>query len=75
MNDLPATAGAFDTTCGSDGLCDGVGSLLVPQSDGFVAIYSADLQDTIALTYLGGSDYESIRSVARGAETCRRQLY
>ena len=55
MNDLPATPGAFDTTCGTDGLCDGVGPLLVPRSDGFVAIYSQDLQTTVALTYLGGA--------------------
>ena len=68
MNDLPATDGAFDTTCGTDGLCDGVGPLLVPRSDGFVAIYSEDLQDTLALTYLGGSYHESIRSVALGAD-------
>lgn len=68
MNDLPATAGAFDTTCGTDGLCDGVGPLLVPKSDGFVAIYSLDLQDTLALTYFGGSDHESIRSVALGSD-------
>ncbi len=68
MNDLPATAGAFDVSCGSDGLCDGVGPLVVPKSDGFVAIYSNDLQNTLALTYLGGSDHESIRSVAVGSD-------
>jgi len=64
MNDLPATPDAFDTSCGTDGVCDGVGSLLVPRPDGFVAKYSLDLQDTLALTYLGGSDGESCRSVA-----------
>jgi hypothetical protein len=64
MNDLPATEGAYDTTCGTDGLCDGVGDLLVPHSDGFIAQYSYDLQTTLALTYLGGSDHESIRAVA-----------
>jgi hypothetical protein len=63
MNDLPATDGVFDDTCGTDGLCDGVGDLLVPRSDGFVAKFSHDLQTTQALTYLGGSDHESIRSV------------
>jgi hypothetical protein len=68
MNDLPATPGAFDTTCGTDGLCDGVGPLLVPHSDGFVGIYSYDLGDPIALTYFGGSHHESIRSVALGAD-------
>lgn len=64
MNDLPATPGAYDTTCGTDGVCDGVGDLLVPRSDGFIAVYSPDLQDTLALTYLGGSDHESIRALA-----------
>ncbi len=68
MNDLPATEGAFDTTCGTDGLCDGVGPLLVPRSDGFIAIYSEDLQDTLALTYLGGSYHEAIRSVVLGID-------
>jgi len=63
MNDLPATEGALDTTCGTDGLCDGVGPLLVPRSDGFVAVYSDDLETTLALTYFGGSDHESIRSL------------
>ena len=68
MNDLPATPGAFDTTCGTDGLCDGVGPLLVPRSDGFVAVYSEDLETTIALTYLGGSNHEAVRSVAIAAD-------
>jgi hypothetical protein len=64
MDDLPATAEALDTTCGTDGVCDGIGPLLVPRPDGFVAVYGADLQDTLAFTYLGGSDAESARSVA-----------
>lgn len=68
MNDLPATAGAFDTTCGSDGLCDAVGNPPVPRSDGFIAIYSLDLQTTLELTYFGGSYHESIRSVAIAAD-------
>jgi hypothetical protein len=68
MNDLPATDGAFDTTCGTDGVCDGVGPLVVPRSDGFVAKYSHDLQTTQALTYLGGSYHESIRAVALDAD-------
>jgi hypothetical protein len=67
MNDLPATAGAFDTGCGTDGDCNGVGSLSVPKPDGFVAKYSFDLQNTLALTYLGGSDGESCRSIALDA--------
>lgn len=67
MNDLPTTAGAFDTTCGSDGVCDGIGPLLVPRPDGFIAIYSADLQQTLALTYFGGSDNDSIRALELAA--------
>ncbi|CAB1062870.1 hypothetical protein D1BOALGB6SA_7652 [Olavius sp. associated proteobacterium Delta 1] len=67
MNDLPATGGAFDTSCGTDGVCDGVGSLLVPRPDCFVAKYALDLQDPLALTYLGGSDGESCRSIALDA--------
>lgn len=66
ITDLPATAGAFDTTCGTDGTCDGVGDLQVPRSDAFVARFSTDLQSVLALTYLGGSDFESARSVALG---------
>jgi hypothetical protein len=63
MYDLPATEGAYDTTCGTDGVCDGIGYLLVPRPDGFIAKYSYDLQDTLALTFLGGSDNESIRTL------------
>ena len=63
MNDLPATPGAFDTSCGSDGACDGVGPLLYPKSDGFIAIYNDDLSQTLALTYFGGSNEESIRAL------------
>ena len=68
MNDLPTTPGAFDTTCGSNGVCDGIGPLLYPRSDGFIAVYSADLSQTLALTYLGGSDEESIRALELGAD-------
>ena len=62
--DLPATDGAYDTTCGTDGQCDPVGPFSVPQTDGFVAIYSEDLQTTYALTFLGGSYNESVRSIS-----------
>ena len=68
MNDLPVTPGAFDTTCGSNGVCDGIGPLLYPKSDGFIAVYSADLSQTLALTYFGGSDEESIRALELGAD-------
>ncbi len=70
MYDLPATNGALDTSCGTDGVCDGIGPLLVPLPDCFVAKYSFDLlkQNTIALTFLGGSDGESCRSVKLDAD-------
>ena len=68
MNDLPTTPGAFDTTCGTDGVCNGIGPLLYPKSDGFIAVYSADLSQTLALTYFGGSDQESIRALELGAD-------
>jgi len=68
MDDLPATPGAYDTTCGTDGVCDGIGPLLVPLPDGFVAKYSSNLQDTLALTYLGGLDGESIRALVLGPD-------
>jgi len=68
MNDLPATPGAFDTTCGTNGVCNGVGPFLYPKSDGFIAVYSADLSQTLALTYFGGSDQESIRALELGAD-------
>ena len=67
MNDLPTTPGAFDTTCGSDGVCDGTGPFLYPKSDGFIAVYSADLSQTLAMTYFGGSNEESIRALELGA--------
>lgn len=63
MSDLPVTPGAYDASCGTDGTCDGIGPLQVPKSDGFIAIYSADLSQTLALTYFGGSDFESIRAL------------
>ena len=48
--DLPVTAGALDTTCGSDGACNG------GFSDAFVAKLSPDGRQLVYLTYLGGSD-------------------
>lgn len=64
LNDLPVTAGAFDTACGSDGNCDDASATLyIPKPDGFVARYSPDLQTVQAMTYFGGNGADSIRSV------------
>ncbi|MDQ7087077.1 MAG: hypothetical protein Q9Q13_04105 [Acidobacteriota bacterium] len=68
IDNLPATEGAYDQDCGTDGACDAEGPALVPHSDGFVAVYSYDLSVTRALTYLGGSNDESIRSLALGGD-------
>jgi hypothetical protein len=46
--DFPATAGAFDTTCGSDGACDG-------GDDAFVAKLDPSGASLVFATYLGGS--------------------
>ena len=53
---LIATSGAYDTSCGTDGNCDKTSSQSTMYGgDAFVVKYSLDLQDTIALTYIGGS--------------------
>lgn len=57
-NQLQATGNAFDTTCGTDGNCDPVGTSNYATSDTFVASYSLDLVNTLALSYFGGSDEE-----------------
>jgi hypothetical protein len=64
LNDLPVTAGAFDTACGSDGDCDNFSPILyIPKPDGFVARYSLDLQTVEAMTYFGGEEADAIRAV------------
>jgi uncharacterized repeat protein (TIGR01451 family) len=50
---LPATGGVFDPSCGTDGLCNGVGSINF--SDAFVAKLNATGNTLLYLTYLGGS--------------------
>lgn len=46
--DMPTTAGAFDRTCGSDGLCGG-------GLDTFVAKFDGDDGSLLYATYVGGS--------------------
>jgi hypothetical protein len=46
--DFPASEGAADEQCGSDGLCDG-------GDDGFVAMLDADGAELVYATFLGGS--------------------
>jgi len=58
--DFPATHGAFDITCGTDGFCDdGV-------TDAFVAKIDPSLSGSASLvysTYLGGSGFDSTNPV------------
>ncbi|MFQ5695334.1 MAG: SBBP repeat-containing protein, partial [Terriglobia bacterium] len=47
---FPTTVGAFDTTCGTDGLCDAS-----PRGDIFVAKFDPTGSSLVYSTYLGGS--------------------
>ncbi len=55
--DFPTTPGAYDTTCGSDGLCD-------DWSDAYLVKVNATGTDLLYGTYLGGSDLESSLAVS-----------
>ncbi len=57
-SDLPSTSGAFDTSCGTDVLCNST------YSDGFIAKYSANLDSIVALSYFGGSENDGIETMA-----------
>ncbi|MDH5231611.1 MAG: PKD domain-containing protein [Gammaproteobacteria bacterium] len=62
-NNLPATSGAFDSSCGSNGDCDNSDPVYyIAKADGFFVRYSMDLQTIEALTYFGGSGNDSIAS-------------
>ena len=54
--DMPVTAGAADTRCGSDGACDG-------SFDAFIARFSAT-GSLLASTFLGGSGLDMGRAIA-----------
>ncbi|MBL7199460.1 MAG: SBBP repeat-containing protein [Anaerolineae bacterium] len=55
---FPTTEGAFDRSCGGDGLCDD------DWSDAFLARLNADGTDLLYSTYLGGSDVDGGRGIA-----------
>ncbi len=62
--DFPTTAGAFDTTCGTDGDCNpGVG-YGHEGSDAFVAKLEADGSDLAYSTFLGGSGDDKGHGIA-----------
>ena len=63
-NNLPATSGAYDTGCGTDGNCDDADpNFYIAKADGFLARLSLDLQSIQALTYFGGSGHDSVRDM------------
>ncbi len=59
---FPATPGAFDTTCGTDGLCNYDGATYIP--DAFIAELDFTGSTLLYSTYLGGSNEDSTRSIA-----------
>ena len=54
---FPATGGAFDTKCGSDGLCNG-------SYDGFVSEINPAGNGLVFSTFLGGSSYDYASGIA-----------
>lgn len=60
---FPTTAGALDSTCGTDGVCNPE-PLVGPATDGFVVQLSADLSTLVASTYLGGEGPDDVRAFA-----------
>lgn len=54
--DFPTTAGALDTTCGSDGACNSTGTQRY--ADVFVSKFNAQGSGLVYSTFLGGSEIE-----------------
>ena len=59
--DLPATPGAFDTSCGSDGICNDDG--IFSRSDGFVVELMPSGDAAVFLTFLGGELGDEVRAL------------
>ena len=55
--DFPTTPGSQDTTCGTDGQCNGL-------SDAFVAKLNASGSGLVYATYLGGASYDVGQAIA-----------
>lgn len=54
---FPTTPGAYDRTCGSDGLCNGT-------YDGFVTALNENANGLFFSTFLGGSNYDYTAGIA-----------
>ncbi len=66
-DDLPTTAGAYDTTCGTDGLCNDDGSGVHQTPDAFLVKLNPagnGAADLVYSTYLGGSGCDYACAVA-----------
>jgi len=61
-NDFPATPGAVQTTCGTDGNCNPVSGN--PQDDAFVVSIKANLSGYNYATYYGGSAIDDALAIA-----------
>ncbi|HUI40640.1 MAG TPA: choice-of-anchor D domain-containing protein [Terriglobia bacterium] len=61
-SDFPVTAGAFQTQCGTDGLCNPVSG--VGTADGFVAKLNSTATALLYSTFLGGSGLDLAWSIA-----------
>jgi hypothetical protein len=63
--DFPVTSGAFQTTCGTDGLCNPVNG--TPTPDAFVFKLNSSASGLTYSTYLGGSGYDFASAIALDA--------
>src|SRR3989442_13284671 len=62
---FPTTPGAFDTSCGTDGLCNGpIDQPLLAHGDTFVAKVNGAGSALVYSTYLGGSEGDAGRGIA-----------
>ena len=61
--DFQTTAGAFDRTCGTDGICNFVNPFNGPKSDGFVLRFDRDLTTLLGSTFLGGQRYDAVTAL------------
>ena len=63
-SDFPTTVGAFDTDCGTDGLCNLDPTLFFIGPDAFVTKLNPDGSGLVYSTYLGGSGSDSGEGIA-----------
>lgn len=67
-SDFPMPAGAFDRSCGSDGLCDPTGAVALHHADGYVIALSPALDTLLAGSYVGGRGDDAVTAIAPAAD-------